>query len=379
MRSIVAAGLAATLLALAAPTVPAAAIADGQITPSVECGTCHRDIYETWRSSAHARAMESVVFLKAYRETEARDAATARLCLECHAPLTRVSPDPDLTRQATWDGVSCDSCHSLVSVELAAGGAKQTFDPGPVKRGPIRDAASAAHETEYSPLHATALVCAGCHEFHNAEGTPIITTYSEWLESAASRKGQPCQACHMALVRANVVDPKLKRATTDRVNVHDMPGGHSFTQLSKALGVSMSAVRPGDGLALTVRVRNKGGGHAVPTGMPGRRVILAVTVRTSDDKSFSAERVYTKAFHDAQGRPITHDGPVFAPGVRLESDSRLRPDEERMETFFFPVAAGASALVTAKLHYEHAPTGNGESRTWLTFYSAQRRFGADGE
>jgi hypothetical protein len=290
-----------------------------------------------------------------------------------------VSPDPDLTRQATWDGVSCDACHSLVSVELAAGGAKQTFEPGLVKRGPIRDAASTAHATEYSPLHTTALVCAGCHEYHNAEGTPIITTYSEWQESAASRKGQPCQACHMALVRADVVDPKVKRTTTDLVNVHDTPGGHSFTQLSRALGVSMSAARPGDGLALTVRVRNKGGGHAVPTGMPGRRVILDVAVRTSDDKSFSAERVYAKTFRDAEGRSITQDGPVFAPAVRLESDSRLKPDEERTETFSFPVAAGATASVTVKLHYEHAPTGDGENRTWLTFYSAQRTFGADRE
>ena len=375
MRLAVAA-ITATVLVAAGPGFPAPRIDEGRITPSVVCGTCHRDIYEMWRSSAHARAMEGVVFVEAYREIEAESAATSRLCLGCHAPLTEVSPDPFLARQATWDGVSCDACHSLTSVELATGGAHQTFDPGAVKRGPIKDAVSMGHETAYSELHTTALVCAGCHEFRNAEGTPIITTYSEWQESAAHRNDRPCQACHMALTRADVVDPKVKR-TPNRVNVHEMPGGHSFTQLSKALGVAIDAVWPGDGLALTVRVTNKGGGHAVPTGMPGRRVILGVVVRASDGQSFTAERVYSRTFLDAEGRPITRDGPVFGPGVRLASDTRLRPDEERAEKFSFPVAAGAEARVAVRLSYEHAPTGGRENRTWLTFYSAERTYHAD--
>jgi hypothetical protein len=368
---------AAALLAATRLCGPAFAIENGRITPSVVCGTCHRDIYQMWRTSAHASAMEDVVFVETYRETEARDPTTARLCLGCHAPLTRVDPDPALARQATWDGVSCDACHSLVSVELAPGGAKQTFEPGPLKRGPIRDAASTGHETAYSELHTSALVCAGCHEFQNAEGTPIITTYSEWQESAAGRQGRTCQACHMAVTAANVVDPKVKRVAQE-VNLHQMPGGHSLMQLNKAVEVATDAAWHSDRLELTVRLTNKGAGHAVPTGMPGRRVILALSVRTGDGHSFEAQRIYTKSFRDGEGQVITRDGAVFGPAVRLDSDSRIKPDEERTETFPFPVAANDTAHVSLKLHYEHAPTGGRENRTWLTFYSAERTYVRDG-
>jgi hypothetical protein len=363
----------AIVLAAAAEVASAPPIDDGRITPSPVCGTCHRDIYRMWRSSAHAGAMTDVVFVEAYRDTEAHDAATARLCLGCHAPLTRVSPDPDLAAQATWDGVSCDACHSLVSVELARGGARLGLEPGPVKRGPIRDAVSVGHETAYSALHTSALVCAGCHEFQNADGTPIITTYSEWQESTASKRGATCQSCHMGAIRADVVDPKVKRVA-DTVNLHQMPGGHSVTQLNKAVEVFMDDAWDDDGLALTVRLVNKGAGHAVPTGMPGRRVILAVSVRTSDGHSVAERRVYTKTFHDAAGQPITRDGHVFDPGVQLDADSRLKPDEERVETFRFAVARGASAHVGLRLHYEHAPTGGPENRTWSTFYTVDRTY-----
>jgi Cytochrome c554 and c-prime len=363
----------ATVLAAAAISRSGSPIEDGQITPSVVCGTCHRDIYEMWQSSAHASAMRDVVFVEAYRETEAQDATTARLCLQCHAPLAGVNPDPGLTAQAAWDGVSCDACHSLVSVELAPGGARQTFEPGPVKRGPIKDAVSVGHETAYSPLHTSALVCAGCHEFHNAAGTPIITTYSEWRDSAAGREGKTCQACHMTVTRADVVDPKVQRVAGN-VNLHQMPGGHSLIQLNKAVAVAMNAAWQADGLAVTVQLTNKGAGHAVPTGMPGRRVILELSVRTSDGASFAEQRVYTKTFRDAEDRMITRDGPVFGHAVRLDSDSRIKPDEQRTETFVFPVSSGATANVVLKLHYEHVPTGGAENRTRFTFYSAERMY-----
>jgi hypothetical protein len=367
--------LAVTALVLAGPVL---AIEPGQITPSAVCGTCHRDIYAMWRSSAHAIAMEDVTFVDAYRDMERQDAVTARLCISCHAPLAAVAGDATLVRQSTWDGVSCDACHSLVSVELAPGGARQVFDPGPVKRGPIHDATSMGHETAYSALHGAALLCAGCHEFQNAEGTPLITTFSEWKESAASKTGRTCQACHMGLTRADVVDPKVKRVPTEHVNLHQMPGGHSLAQLNKALDVNASGARQADGLAVVVRLANKGAGHAVPTGMPGRRIILGVSVRTSDGQSFEERRVYTKTFRDARGEPIERDGFVFGPSVRLDADTRIKAGEERAETFSFPVSAAATAYASFRLSYEHAPTGGRENRTWLTFYTAERTYPPEG-
>ena len=117
---------------------------------------------------------------------------------------------------------------------------------------------------------------------------------------------------------------------------------------------------------------NKGAGHAVPTGMPGRRVILELEMRDSDGKTLTGRRSYGAFYADAKGDTITRDSGYFGKDVRLLSDSRIRPDERRTEGFRFPVPAAATAYLDLKLYYEHAPTGGAEDRTLLTFYSESR-------
>ena len=366
--------------ALVLTALPAAravtAIAPGQITSSAVCGTCHRDIFRMWRASAHSTSVENVVFQDALAEADRRTPGTARICLGCHAPFAELGNDFALRQQVTWEGVSCDACHSLVSVAPGPHGFAQTLDPGPVKHGPIRDAVSTAHATAYSPLHTTAMACAGCHEYVTSDGTPIITTFSEWQASTFGQQNRTCQSCHMSLTRAAVVDPRVKRVATDQVNLHEMPGGHSLSQLNKGVTVTERAARQGDEMTLTVTVANKGAGHSVPTGMPGRRIILDVRVTTPTDK-FEDRRVYTKTFQDATGATIDVDGAAFGPGVRLVEDSRIKAGEQRVETFHFPVPARETATATVKLHYEHQPGSAPENRTWFTFYSQSRAYPPD--
>ena len=360
------------LVAACATTVGTA----GRVQPSRSdvCGECHRDIYRMWRASAHAAAMEDPVFLDAYRETTARDGETAgRVCIRCHSPLVDTTGDFALERKVTWEGVSCEACHSLTAVELSSAGARLVFDVSRVKRGPIRDATSTGHEVAYSELHTTALACAGCHEYANPEGTPIMTTYSEWKSSGAAKTGKTCQTCHMGRTQADVVDPRILRAPEVEVNLHEVPGGHSLEQLNKALSASiLEPDRSGDRLDIRVRLANKGAGHAVPTGMPGRRVILRVQVDTSSGRSFSDQRVYEKVFTGADGKVIERGSGFFAPRVELDRDSRIRPDEQRVESFPFAVPAGDTAHVEVKLLYEHTPTQGDEGRTRLTFLSERR-------
>lgn len=364
---------AAVLTAVASVGSATAAFAPGEVTRSDVCGGCHRDIHRMWRASAHASSLDSGVFLEAYQEAESSlGPAMSRQCLSCHAPAIAVNQDIKLALKTTWEGVSCDVCHSLVSVDLTATPPRLALQVGPVKRGPIRDAASGAHDVAYSELHTTALVCAGCHEYTNLEGTPIITTYSEWKESAAAKDGRSCQSCHMEHTRADVVDPKVKRVASAGVNLHEMPGGHSLSQLHKALGLSIQTRRNGDALEIEVGLTNKGAGHAVPTGMPGRRVILAVGVQTTNGKSFEERRVYAKAMGGADGKPVPRDSANFAKGVRVQSDTRIRAGEKRNESFRFMVPAAATAFITVKLHYEHRPLGGEDGRTWITFQSESR-------
>jgi hypothetical protein len=181
----------------------------------------------------------------------------------------------------------------------------------------------------------------------------------------------------MAITEGAVVDPRVQRESEARVNLHEMPGARSLHQLLEALDVKIQPTRDDDELLVEVTVTNEGAGHAVPTGMPGRRIVLVVEATTGDG-SYRDERIYAKTFGDAEGNRLDHVGDFFSKQARLLADSRIRADETRAERFTFPARPGGSASIAVKLHYEHAPRGSEEERVWVTFFS-ERRFLRAGE
>jgi hypothetical protein len=365
------------VLALFAAVVSLLPAADPltSLESSDTCGECHEDIYDMWRASAHARSMENSRFLASYRRTESRDSGSATECLRCHAPLAAVTGDRDLNKKITWEGVTCDFCHGIVWVDMTGGEPRHRVEIGPVKRGPIQQAESTGHEVAFSRLHKDSAICVPCHEYVSPDGTAVLTTYSEWKDSQAARRGETCQTCHMAATRANVVDPRIQRDPVAEVNLHRTPGGHSQEQLHKALKVTIAPERDGETLELTVRLKNRGAGHAVPTGMPGRRIQLVVRVDTYEGQSFEERRSYGKTFKDKQGRTVTDVADYFAGGVELEADSRIAVDEERVESFRFPLASRVAADVVVKLHYLHPVDGDDEQDAHITFFSERRLVG----
>ena len=46
-------------------------------------------------------------------------------------------------------------------------------------------------------LIALSSLCAACHEYSNARGVPVLSTYSEWTSGPYPARGQTCQECHM--------------------------------------------------------------------------------------------------------------------------------------------------------------------------------------
>jgi hypothetical protein len=348
--------------------------ADVRVSKSEACGECHEDIYKMWRSSAHSRSLEDPVFLKAYRETgrsEGKD--VARVCLSCHGPAAALMKDPELEQKVSWEGVGCDICHGIASVELSETASPRIeYALGGGKRGPIEDAVDIGHEVVYSELHKSSLVCAPCHEYRNPQGTKIMSTYSEWVASPASGRDVTCQHCHMSRVKAEVVDPKVARIPNANVNLHEVPGGHSQVQLNKALSVNLHSNRVKGQLLVRVGLKNDGAGHSVPTGMPGRRVIMRLKVKTSTGESFEEEKIYGQTFADSSGNPVTKDSGYFARGVKPVSDTRIQAGEERVESFAYDVLPTATTYVKLDLDYEHLPVGTKEDWTHITFYSTER-------
>ena len=210
------------------------------------CGRCHRAILEAWKTSAHAKAMESPIFQEGLEMTVASlGAGSDRLCLTCHAPLAALIQDASLRQKVTWEGITCDYCHSVRTVSLVNGNWKAAVELSLVKTGPLKDVVAPSHGTQFSAVHTSSLICAPCHEYRNSLGFAVLTTYSEWEKSRYAKEGKDCQSCHMYQVAGAVVDPKIKKTPEAKVNLHQMPGSHSIEQLNKTIKAQMSTSREG--------------------------------------------------------------------------------------------------------------------------------------
>jgi hypothetical protein len=362
MRQAVILGFVLTLAATAA-AAPLPAPASAEL-----CGRCHRAIYESWSTSAHATAMTSPIFLDAKDSAEQDFGVEARkICLGCHAPMAGQLNDLELTRKVSWEGVTCDWCHSMREVKDDGRNLKAAVQFGNVKSGPSKDAISPAHATRYSSIHTSTLLCAVCHEYRNALGFPVVTTYSEWKESPSGKGDLECQQCHMELVKGSVVDPRVRRESSHLVNLHAMPGSHSVSQLNRALTAKLTAARDGETVNVVVLVKNEGAGHFLPTGSPMRQLILEVRATAAGVTTGSARRTYTRVLADADGAVVEKEYVAFIKAAKVVSDTRLAPDEARSETFSLAMPSGQSGRVDATFYYFHPATAGPEKSDRIKF------------
>jgi len=191
-----------------------------------------------------------------------------------------------LRLKASWEGITCDYCHSLREVRLEKATPKAKVEFGSVKSGPLKGVEPGVHGAVFSAVHLSALACAPCHEYQNALGFPVMTTYSEWKGTASAQEGKTCQTCHMYEVAGDAVEPRIRSTQRARINLHLMPGSHSLEQLTKAIGATLSTTREKDQLRVSVEVSNRSAGHRVPTGSPLRQLLLEVTADSYDGQHF---------------------------------------------------------------------------------------------
>ncbi|MBZ5596477.1 MAG: cytochrome c family protein [Acidobacteriia bacterium] len=336
------------------------------------CGRCHQAILGAWKLSAHAQAMESRLFQDALEVAETKFGSPARhTCLKCHAPIAVDKGDLSLRQKVSWEGITCDYCHSVKDVSLAGVNPRALVEYSMIKHGPIKDAQSMAHGTAYSEVHTSAAICAPCHEYRNTLGFPVLTTYSEWKGSHYAKDGKACQSCHMYRTAGDVVDPRVMQTNTP-INLHQMPGSHSLEQLAKTISAQLSASRDGDQVRVQVVVTNRAAGHYVPTGSPLRQLILDVKADSFAGQHFQEHRVYARRVADENGTPIEQEHLAFMSAAKVLSDTRLAPDEKRTESFTFAIPAGKQTRVTATLRYFYSPFARTESQKLVTFLSMSR-------
>jgi len=404
-------------------------IATTKIHPKVEdwedpmiCGGCHERQYKGWMGSMHSISFKDPIFQAEWAIAEKETGGQMlELCGGCHTPIgvltNTVKFDPSLGKHGGFtaegvaeQGVSCDVCHTAVGSTHASspyygspGNNSLVFSPGNVKYGPIKDAKSPYHETEYSEMHTKAEFCGNCHNiFHPTNKFPIEHTYDEWKMTPYAQAGIVCQDCHMVPVETamRVADemtrPKdLKDhglggyagmgAEQERSLVHDhgfvggnaviapllgVEGGEehkaeAIKRLQSVASLDMS-VRPVDKngtYELKVKVTNERAGHQMPTSLTFMRQIwLEVVV-----KDQTGNVVMTSGQLDAhnnlpegtvifRNRSIDADGKDTIDPWKIAGFTEMNtipPKGHRFGTYAFNTLG--KFTVEAKLHYRSYP------------------------
>ncbi|MBI4605111.1 MAG: hypothetical protein HY721_24370 [Planctomycetes bacterium] len=297
------------------------------------CAACHPRHYLEWRGSAHAySAVDPLVQAcnrKALRDTEGKIGA---FCVNCHAPLgaraRELSAAPDMEKEGSplsRKGISCEVCHRIdapppgkpianASFELRAGNAfhGRLHEPAPTP----------AHESVTSELIGKSDFCGSCHDvLHN--GALLEKSFAQWSGSVHKERNDKCHDCHMLRYSGQAAVDGPYRDTLHR---HNFPGvtiplvpfpnrGYQTEQVQALLRTAARmvvivppAARAGGELLVTVRVKNSGAGHNIPTGLANERqmwIEVAVT--------------------DGEGRPVFRSGHLDPNGDLLDHHSEIAP------------------------------------------------------
>jgi hypothetical protein len=305
------------------------------------CGTCHKEIYEEWKTSIHSQAYRDP-FFHAYWTKDKH----VWVCLNCHAPLENQQPTlikdiprdrvekapqmPNLGYDPEYqkEGVTCAACHVRDGVIL----------------GPFDDSV-APHPTKFDPAFRTTQLCYRCHnvisgpaQFYNVGP---CGTYAEYEgRFFMKERGMICQSCHMPEVQR----PVAIGAPIRQGRRHLWRGGHDPEMIKRAVAVQMVAdpptPKPGDELRLTLTLINAGAGHKLPTGDPDRHFTVEFSVEDEGQKVLKSQT-------NTMGRWI-----MWQPAIVELYDNRLLPLASREYTFTYRVPAKLDGLkVRARIRY----------------------------
>lgn len=326
---------------------------------TVSCAKCHRDIYNYWKDSLHANALEDYIFQAAFMHALKSEGDKAReICLDCHAPTSVVTNDLMMELPITTEAVTCDFCHRISSVELKEGGAKVTLTSGAEKYGPWEPSGSEdanAHPSVRLELFAKSELCATCHQWTNSHGIAIFDTYREWLNGPFSKKGVHCQNCHMPLVEGSITEKPMPGR--EKINSHNLSGGHSIAQVASAATVRIASVRRvSGGIHAEVEVSNVGSGHMIPTGIPTRTLVLEIQLVNAKNEVVETERhVFRRVILDKDYNELTSDADIILEGARISKDNRVPPGETVVVPFDFAASPNTDYSVKATLYYRYFP------------------------
>jgi tetratricopeptide (TPR) repeat protein len=224
------------------------------------CGHCHKEAYSQWRESIHSNSFRAPWYLKNVNALiDEKGVQFSRHCEGCHNPIALFSGDLSQgmpkKRPFEQEGVTCSTCHSIISTDATGTGSYVMGTPavlvdesGAAITRPVSDAEILAHLDRHSkavmrPLLQTAEFCAACHKaaipatLDNYKWLRAISLYDEW-QAASFTKQSPlpfyrkdsvstCQTCHMVRepLAPGSIDPGAKDG---KLVSHRWPAGNTL-------------------------------------------------------------------------------------------------------------------------------------------------------
>ncbi len=281
------------------------------------CATCHSDVADQWKTSAHFFAsFDNPIYRASVVHFRARSGnAKSKFCGGCHDPALTADnmldgeiPSGDLR---AFSGVTCRTCHGAEHARKDGNGSLD-LRVASIELPKDGDAASVARHkisATPAPLRTTGL-CIACHKVFLDEGSGNAHHLAgqddgtPWMRSAfagshAERVDEnvatsDCRGCHMPKEDAKLGDAAAKNG---KITSHRFLGGHSWLAsmrgdaeqvervrklLANAVTIDVVAARvndaapvmlpdatkisAGDRVAVTVAIKNVGVGHRFPGG-----------------------------------------------------------------------------------------------------------------
>ncbi len=296
------------------------------------CGNCHKEIYEEWKTSTHANALSDLQF----QSELSKPSSPKWLCLNCHTPIANQretlvnylkngdyktpveEPNPHFDPKMKAEAVTCAVCHVRLDEQgqsYVIGANGKTNPPHPVKIQPdlLRNRCLDCHNANY--VLDDQLVCA-------------FKTGSEMEQKGNAHGKIACGSCHMPAIQRKIVKPELQTPVRTS-HKHAFIGGgipKRFDLYSKQiqggyqtglLVQNLNWKQSKDVLEYSVTFTNQNAAHNIPTGDPERFILVRISLLDTNGNILESKEIkYGQEWE-------------WWPKAKLISDSRILPGETR--------------------------------------------------
>lgn len=386
------------------------------LNPPSECFGCHEDMVNQWQGSPMQKTGLNTWVFDLYngtgtpggmngfvyqRDSIHKDTFPNSDCSACHSPVHWLA---DIENNGMGDienpnedmelGVQCEVCHRAYDVDI-----NQTYMPGvqPESFHLLRN----SNNLEFGPLGDTtfnggimlgaynpqlrAQVCSACHEdnvdhdgdgeFNDPGSLPHETTFTEWRNWQAldpDNHTEACADCHMAALNTDSFCIFVEGRPLGTARSHDIRGT-TPEFLENALTMDVQVTENLGTLDVDVTLLNDLTGHAVPSGVVVRNMILLVIARDQDGERLTmisgdqVDEVGGIGNFD-EGDYAGHPGFAFyrnmSDGVNerifyteaqsIPSDTRIQPGEAYQGSWSFGLVGVQDSDVEIKVLYRRA-------------------------